>query len=216
MDLLNDILNSSLQPYYKRYPAGEYLFRQGDEATTMYFLVNGRLQLINEREGDSVESVLESGQFLGEKVLLQPAPFKRVLGALCETDILVLELTQNDITDIEDNAPGVMTDLMRTVLQVVGGRFEHAGFLAQALRPSDEVARVVNVIRYFARSAKFSLDGDDRFPLSEEAILKYVDTDRKVVRTAIKRLIDDGILSKSDGRYVVNDEEALLAFAEAL
>lgn len=216
MELLDDILNSTLQKYYKRYLAGEYLFRQGDMASTMYFLVNGRLQLIAERpEGSSIEGVLETGQFLGEKVLLQPDPYKRAFSALCETDLLVLELTSQDVIDIEDHDPSVMTDLMKTVLQVVGDRFEQTNFLARALRSNNPVVRIANIVRHLSRSATNALNGDNRFPLSEEAILKYVDTDRKIIRATLKSLMDEGILAKHERLFFVKDDEALVAFAEA-
>ncbi len=214
MELLNDILHSRLQRLFKRYQAGEYLFRQGEAASTMYFLINGRLQLISERpEGDAVEGVLEMGQFLGEKILLQPDPYNRAFSGMAETDMLVLELTSDDVADIEENDPGVMTDLLKTVLQVVGGRFELAGFLAQCLRPGPEVTRVVHVVRYFARVAGSDDQNRNPFNLSEEGILKYVDTDKKTVRFAIKSLVDEGILSKSDRHFVLNDEDALVQFA---
>jgi CRP-like cAMP-binding protein len=216
MDLLDDILNTTLQPYFKRYTAGDYLFRQGDLASTMYFLINGKLQLIGERpEGDTIEGVLETGQFLGEKVLLQPSPYKRAYSGFCETDLLVLELTQEDVANIEANDPAVMTDLLKTVLRVVGGRFELASFLAQGLRPNDEVSRIVNVVRYFDRAGRRGGVSEQGFALSEEAILKYVDTDRKVVRSTLKALLDKRILVRSANLFVVADEEALLDFAEA-
>ncbi len=216
MELLDDILNSTLHKYYKRYIAGEYLFRQGDLASIMYFLVNGRLQLIAERpEGSVVEGVLETGQFLGEKVLLQPDPYKRVFSAFCETDLLVLELTNQDVVDIEAHAPSVMTDLMKTVLQVVGDRFEQTNFVARALRSDNPVVRIANIVRHFSRSAINGLNGDNRFPLTEESILKYVDTDRKIIRATLKALIDEGILARQERLFLVTDDEALVAFAEA-
>jgi CRP-like cAMP-binding protein len=214
MDLLDDVLNSTLQPYYKRYAAGECLFRQGEEATTMYFLVNGRLQLHTEKaDGDVVEAVLETGQFLGERILLQANPFKRTFSAVCETDILVLQLTQEDVVDIEDHSPEVMTDLLRTVLKVVGGRFEMAGLLAQALRPLDAENRIAQVLRYYARAAgPQSSEEPNLFALSEDAILKYIDTDKKTLRAALKSLLDAGVLAKTQDLFFIPDEEALLSF----
>jgi CRP-like cAMP-binding protein len=216
MDLLDNILNKTVQRLLKRYSAGDYLFRQGEAASTMYFIVNGTVKLQAERpEGTVTEGVLETGQFLGEKVLLQEKPYKRVFSALCETDVLCMEITQADVADIEKNDPVVMTDLLKTVLSVVGGRFDLMSFLAQGLRSSDDVTRVVNVVRYFSRSAAVGEDASQGFVLSEEAIAKYTDTDRKIIRWTIKGLLDRGILEKTRANtFVLADEPGLLRFAQ--
>lgn len=215
MELLDNILSSVVQPYLKRYPAGEYLFRQGELASTMYFIVTGRIQLIAERSsGMAIEGILETGQFLGEKVLLQEAPYKRAYSALCETDLFVLEMTRAQVRDIEENSPQVMTDLLKTILQVVGHRFELVNFLAQGLRPNDEANRVVNVVLYFSKVASTGDEASPSFALSEESIHKYVDVDRKTIRAVIKQLISEGLLVKTDDdRFIIPDPDALARLA---
>lgn len=217
MELLNDILHSAIQPYLKRFQEGDYLFRQGETAETMFFLVNGRVHLIAERpSGDAVESVLESGQFLGEKVLLEETPYKRVFSACCDSDCLVLVLSRNDVLNIEANDPAVLTDLLKTILEVVGGRFEQLSFLAQGLRPANNVSRLINVMLYFSRAATKLGEEGSQFVLSEEILFKYVDMDRKEIRATLKSLISDGILvKKATNLFCISSEEALLAYAEA-
>lgn len=211
MDLLDNILHSAVQRYLKRYGAGEYLFRQGDDAHGMYFIINGRVHLIAEKAGgNAVESVLETGQFLGERVLLEPRPYKRAFAAYAETDLLVLEFGIEDVQRMEEKDPRLITDLLKTVVQVIGFRFDMANFLISGLRPLRPGGQLVNVIRYFSRTARRG----EGFELSEESLHRYVDIDKKVIRNALAQMEREGLLTRNaDDTYAIPDEEALVAYA---
>lgn len=77
---------------HKHYPRGHFLFRAGDEGSSMYFLTSGKIE-IQTRKGQLV-SILRSGDFFGEGSLLERA--RRFTTAKCATPVDVLEIKRED------------------------------------------------------------------------------------------------------------------------
>lgn len=76
----------------KHYPRGHYVFRAGDEGSSMFFLSSGRIE-IQTRKGQLV-AILRSGDFFGEGSLLEKA--KRFTTAKCATPVDVIEITREN------------------------------------------------------------------------------------------------------------------------
>jgi len=76
----------------KHYPRGHYVFRAGDEGSSMFFLSSGRIE-IQTRKGQLV-AILRSGDFFGEGSLLEKA--KRFTTAKCATPVDVIEIKRQD------------------------------------------------------------------------------------------------------------------------
>lgn len=77
-----------LKPYMtaKRHPAGSFLFRKGDEADSLYLLVEGSLELV---ELGTLQPALE---VFGEVSFFSPEQ-RRTLSARCASDCLVLSIS---------------------------------------------------------------------------------------------------------------------------
>lgn len=76
----------------RHYPRGHYLFRAGDEGSSMFFISSGKIE-IQTRKGQLV-AILRSGDFLGEGSLLEKA--KRFTTAKCATPVDVIEIKRED------------------------------------------------------------------------------------------------------------------------
>ena len=83
----SDLTGVWLKPYMKakRLRAGTTLFRQGDKATSLYLLVEGKIELVE------IGEVLPVGQLFGEISFFSPSR-TRTLSARCQTDCLVLSM----------------------------------------------------------------------------------------------------------------------------
>jgi CRP-like cAMP-binding protein len=71
----------------KRLKAGDVLFRKGDAADHLYFLVEGRIEFVEIGEG------MEAGRLFGEIAFFAPDK-RRTLTARCTTDCLVLRIDE--------------------------------------------------------------------------------------------------------------------------
>ena len=94
-------------------PAGTTLFHEGDFGTSMYLVVEGRLQVSKHLiEGaDKVLTTLGTGQYVGEMSLLTGAKRSATVHALVDTD--VIEIDQQAFVDLLHEQPQVGLDIMR-------------------------------------------------------------------------------------------------------
>ena len=100
---------------------GEILFRAGDAADAMYFVLDGTLRL----EEFGVE--VGPGKLLGEIGVLSPAR-KRTGTALCQTDVEVAEIAEDKVLQIYYQSPEFGFYLVQLIIQ----RFAHVPVAEQA------------------------------------------------------------------------------------
>ncbi len=127
--LLGDLDAATLQALqnrllWRRLADGEVLMRQGDAATSMFIVVNGRLQVVREEPaGDHAdegpwERVLDevgSGVTIGEAALINDDVRSATVYAIRDTD--VVELTRELFEELARDHPQVMTEIARLILQ---------------------------------------------------------------------------------------------------
>jgi serine/threonine protein kinase len=94
---------------HKHYPRGHFLFRAGDEGSSMYFLTSGKIE-IQTRKGQLV-SILRSGDFFGEGSLLETA--KRFTTAKCATPVDVIEIKKKDFDRYTKTSSETRNELKR-------------------------------------------------------------------------------------------------------
>lgn len=127
--LLGDVDPAALQMlqsrlHWRRLADGEMLMRQGDPATSMYIVVNGRLQVVREEVADHglgehgpLERVLDevgAGVTIGEAALLNDDVRSATVYAIRDTD--VVEMTREVFNDLVRDHPQVMTEIARLIL----------------------------------------------------------------------------------------------------
>jgi CRP/FNR family transcriptional regulator, cyclic AMP receptor protein len=83
--LLDDIVRSSAT---SNFAAGSTIAKQGDEGSSLYLILNGRVEV---RRGPRVLSKLNQGQFFGEMSILDGQPRSADVTAIESTECLVLE-----------------------------------------------------------------------------------------------------------------------------
>jgi CRP-like cAMP-binding protein len=100
---------------YKRrhLPAGTVLCHEGDFGDTMYFVVQGSLQIFKRviQGADKVIATLGNGQYVGELSLLTGAQRNATIRAVEETE--VVEIDQEAFLQLIHDQPRVGLDLMR-------------------------------------------------------------------------------------------------------
>jgi voltage-gated potassium channel len=90
--LLRDI---ALQMHPVVYTPGDYVFREGDPGTEMYFISSGRLQVLTE-DGKADLATLGEGDFFGEMALLLDQPRTASVRAVGYCDLYRLEKSSFD------------------------------------------------------------------------------------------------------------------------
>lgn len=89
--LATDLSMDWLKPLMQRtsVPAGEFLFRQGDEQGDIYYIVSGTIRLVE------IDVTVGAGELIGEMAVFSPA-LRRTLSARCETPVELLVMHNSE------------------------------------------------------------------------------------------------------------------------
>jgi CRP-like cAMP-binding protein len=88
----------------RRYPAGGVVFREGDPATGLLFVVEGELAATARMGGATVPlRSIEAGQLLGEAALIDPSPRQATVKAVRRST--VYEIGEDAVEILRRNAP---------------------------------------------------------------------------------------------------------------
>ena len=89
--LVSDLSMDWLRPLMQRksVPAGEFLFRQGDEQGDIYLVVSGTIRLVE------IDVTVGAGELIGEMAVFSPA-MRRTLSARCETPVELLVMHNSE------------------------------------------------------------------------------------------------------------------------
>jgi CRP-like cAMP-binding protein len=101
---------------------GEYIIRQGDIGTEMYFLTSGSVEVST---GATVHKVLTSGQFFGEMALIEKSRRTANVRALTYCDFLVL--CKRDLDSVLEDCP----EIKRSMVTLVHNRKVSNSFQSQ-------------------------------------------------------------------------------------
>jgi CRP/FNR family cyclic AMP-dependent transcriptional regulator len=190
-----------LQSTVRTVARNEVLFRQGEDSSELYGIVNGRVAILT-RSPDGRESlvaVLDEGSLFGELGLFDQGPRSADARALEETNVLVLgyEAVRNAI----DEQPTLLWVIVR--------------LLARRLRNTDESLADAVFLDVPARTAKRLLEiaGDAeqfRLPMTQEDLAGLVGASRERVNKALSLFTRLGWIEvEGRNRYKILDRQAL-------
>ena len=206
----------ALRKNIKRFPSGQYLFRQAEPGNTMFLILDGIVWLLGDKDGEShVAGVLEKGQFIGEKAALGNAHHQRFFSALAKTTVTAIELTLSDLDHIEKESPELMIHILRGVFSVAAERLDRSNHLIRVLRSSDNVKRLIELILYFSESQGRKVPEGVEFPLNEDSIHYHVDMQKEEIDSCLDELVAKKALRRSTNHYYILKNEKLLRDAVA-
>ena len=96
-----------------RVPAGEWLFREGDQGDALYVIRAGRLEVVGGDGSGPVMRVLGRGDALGELALLTSSPRSASARAARDTDLVAID--RDDFERLLEETPEVSLALTRTL-----------------------------------------------------------------------------------------------------
>ncbi|MGQ9500309.1 MAG: Crp/Fnr family transcriptional regulator [Dissulfurimicrobium sp.] len=120
----------------KKLFVGDILFREGDDADSIAFIVSGRLEVKKQTEFPGkyfVLSILGKGSFIGEKAIIGKGLMLRTatVTALEETCLAVLK--KDAFEEIFERSPDIAAGLLRALLYELSSRLNGANERMAAL-----------------------------------------------------------------------------------
>ena len=179
---------------------GDVLFREGDEADTLYVVVHGRIAIANKSiDGrESMVALMEHGDLFGEMPLFDHQNRSAEARALEPSEVIALPY--QPLQDLYREQP----ELLWKVVEL----------LATRLRSMDEALADSVFLDVTGRTAKRLLelanDADEfQLPITQEELAGMVGASRERVNKAIASFIRLGWLEQHDRRYRITNREQL-------
>lgn len=173
---------------------GETLFRQGDEGTALYLILQGRIKISLSRQMDTVTlAILGQEEFLGEMALLDGLP--RSADAIAMEDCYLYALNRNDFLDFLVNNDKAV----RTVLSSLSLRLRRTDTLLAEMCFLNVSVRLAYKLFEMAEAQ----GPDEKNPqeykvkISQQELGNILGVSRESINKELKRLRDKGIVSTS-------------------
>lgn len=185
----------------------EVLFRQGDEGTALYIIMQGRIKISVSRRMDKVTlAILGQGEFLGEMALLDGLP--RSADAMAIEESQLYALNRKDFLSFLVNNENAV----RAVLYS----------LSMRLRKTDDQLAEMCFLNLSARLAKKLVEmaaaqsPDERclqccsLTISQQELGNILGVSRESINKELRILRDKGYVSTSRNTIIIHDRESLI------
>jgi CRP-like cAMP-binding protein len=103
----------------RSYPAGQFIFREGDQSSYMAFISNGMVDIVK-GEQDLTVTTLPHGTYLGELSLVDDMPRSASARAREDTTLLVLDKDEFDRIILDHPMLGVK--MVKDIAKVISAR----------------------------------------------------------------------------------------------
>lgn len=189
----------------RRYPARTDVFRPGDPAGTMYYVVSGSVSIIAEEEDDRelVLGYFGAGEFVGEMGLFIESEKREVIlrtRTPCElAEISYERLHQLFLGPLSTDAP----KLLYAIGSQISRRLLHTSRKASRLAFLDVTDRIVRTLHDLAMEPEsMSHPQGTQLRVSRQEIARLVGCSREMAGRVLKKLQADGLLH-ARGKTVV-------------
>ena len=189
----------------RRYPARTDVFRPGDPAGTMYYVVSGSVSIIAEEEDDRelVLGYFGAGEFVGEMGLFIESEKREVIlrtRTPCElAEISYERLHQLFLGPLSTDAP----KLLYAIGSQISRRLLHTSRKASRLAFLDVTDRIVRTLHDLAKEPEsMSHPQGTQLRVSRQEIARLVGCSREMAGRVLKKLQADGLLH-ARGKAVV-------------
>lgn len=191
---------------HKAIRKGELLFRQGDEGTALYIILQGRIKISVSRRTDTVTlAILGQGEFFGEMALLDDLP--RSADAMALEDSQLYALNRKDfLSFLKNNEKAV-----HAILDSLSFRLRKTDNLLAEMCFLNLSARLVIKLVELAEPLAVGVGKPQvcTLQISQQELADILGVSRESINKELKILRSKGYVSTARNSIVINDLELL-------
>lgn len=186
--------------------ANDVLFKQGDHGKTMYFVVDGYVKIYYEVKGaERPVAIVGPSEIIGEKAILDDAPYIRSFSAKTKTDSTLLEVNAANYKVLQKKFPDITLIMLGQVL----GRLNKANELIAILQLTDPILRFYRYTQYYQKHHRSKVPPHFVVPLTVEEVQGTVNLTEQLAKDSLEDLVNQQICKKEGYGYFLRDESAL-------
>lgn len=186
------------------YPAGEFVFWDGDEPRFLYIVAEGKIKVLKHSSSgkEFIIAFFGPGEVFGEVAVFENRPYPA--SALAAIDTKVLALKRDDFLSFLTSQPEVAL----RIICMLGGRLRDAQGRLRDIAGERVEQRIANILLML--SSKLGLE----LPFTRQEIADMAGTTTETAIRVMSRLKDGGIIKSTRGKTVIADETRLRLLAE--
>ena len=191
----------------REYRKGETIFREREEVTKLYFLVEGCVALyrINRNQDRKVIFVLGHREMLNEVILQEPVAS---ISCMALTDVKILSFTRRQFKEIVEQDFELSARVMDSLAKKLRRCYHQLSNTPNAMRLDRQVAsKLWKLGRDFGQEK----DGQVKicFELSITFLADMVGAKRETVSRVVKKLSDEGLIEVKKNYFYLSSLEEL-------
>ncbi|MDX9724226.1 MAG: Crp/Fnr family transcriptional regulator [Myxococcota bacterium] len=182
----------------KVYEAGTVLFREGEVGKRVYVINEGRIRIskrVNKTE--ALIEVLGPGEFCGELALVLEAPHPVTATVIEPARLLIVDAKQFEAM-VRSNG-----EIALRMLRKLAGRLTEAQFRLVNFQLRRPMGRLLHQLKW-----EVSIAEDENAPLVPEDLAEVLGLQRTEVESLLAKLVAEGLIVMTDGRFMVPDRGA--------
>jgi CRP/FNR family cyclic AMP-dependent transcriptional regulator len=182
----------------------EWVIHKGERGAHLYFLLIGRLQVIDStEEGREIGiSFLKPGDYFGELSVIDGLPRSASVVATSKSKLLALR--RSVALDLFHNQPLVVERVLKKLANTV----RHSAFLRVILAMPSVNQRVCAMLDHLTVIAPGGLPVINNVPTQQQLAI-MINTSRETVSRSMKLLVDRGVIERDYQRLIVRRPEEL-------
>jgi CRP/FNR family cyclic AMP-dependent transcriptional regulator len=181
----------------RRYKARTLIMEKGDEANTLYVILEGRVRIFS--PGDENKEItlneLSVGEYFGELALITDKP--RCASAITTTPVRLLAISKSQFNEFLASEP----DAAPRMIQYLAEKVREVTQDVERLALEDVYGRLVDVLQGRAED-----EGGQRItpPLTQQELANLVGASREMINRILKDLKAGDYIAQDGKRLIIN------------
>lgn len=181
---------------YKKYSAGEVIFKEGNYCSFYYQIISGRVLWanINAEGKEFLQDLVEPGSCVGELPLFDGEPY--AASAIAENEVVVLRLHQNSFHQLlKEN-----TDIHFSFSKLLAGRVRFKFYMLKEITCHDPEIRIKSLIKYLQQNHTNICSRCQMLKLTRQQIADMTGLRVETVIRAMRQMHEKGEIKIEKGK----------------
>ncbi len=189
----------------RNFPAGEFLFWEGDDPDWFYIIADGQIKVLKHASSgkEFIIAFFNTGEMFGEVAVFENKTYPASAQAVGETRVIGIK--RSDLLSFLANRPEVAL----RIIQVLGGRLRDAQGRLKDIAGERVEQRIASILLMI--SSKLGSE----IPFTREEIANMAGTTTETTIRVMSRFKDDGIVRSTRGKTMILDEAKLRLLSES-
>ena len=200
----NELTELSQFAVERSFPAGEFLFWEGDDPDWFYIIANGQIKVLKHASSgkEFIIAFFNASEMFGEVAVFENKAYPASAQAVGETRVIGIK--RSDFLGFLANRPEVAL----RIIQVLGGRLRDAQGRLKDIAGERVEQRIASILLMI--SSKLGSE----IPFTREEIANMAGTTTETTIRVMSRFKDNGIVRSTRGKAIILDEAKLRLLSE--